>query len=276
MKLNYESVITGEKIQKLCHIYAGTQADFTCLPSITGEIYKHLDLTQLESEYNNPRLIFCKTSTLPLLAKKIHFFKNKLTLVSHNSDELIYGKESDIVLLNNPNIEVWFAQNICMTHSKLRFLPIGIHNSQWPGGTRHFYDKDYNISKVNKVYFYFDVETSPNARRYCYERLKDKLTWLDQVSPEENLKRLASYEFAICPEGNGVDTHRVWECLLLKTVPIVMPSGFTDILKENNIPLLEVDKDWNLDLTKLEYNNFNFNNVPTFESITKSILDTTS
>ena len=122
------------------------------------------------------------------------------------------------------------------------------------------------------------METSPNARRYCYERLKDKLAWLDQVSPEENLKRLASYEFAICPEGNGVDTVRIWECLLLKTVPIVMPSGFTDILKENNIPLLELDKDWNLDLTKLEYNNFNFNfnNVPTFESIAKSILDTTS
>ena len=29
------------------------------------------------------------------------------------------------------------------------------------------------------------------------------------------LKILSSYKFAICPEGNGIDTHRFWECLYL-------------------------------------------------------------
>ena len=37
----------------------------------------------------------------------------------------------------------------------------------------------------------------------------------------EYFKELSSYKFCICPEGNGIDTFRIWECILTNTIPIV-------------------------------------------------------
>ena len=52
----------------------------------------------------------------------------------------------------------------------------------------------------------------------------------------KNVKRymtsVASVQFAIAPQGNGLDTHRIWEVLALGTVPIVMTSSL-DLLYSN-------------------------------------------
>jgi len=85
-----------------------------------------------------------------------------------------------------------------------------------------------------------------------------KIEWLLNVSPCDNIKRLSEYKFCICPEGNGVDTHRLWEALYLKTVPIVIKSNFTNILKNSNIPLVIVDSWDNLNIEELNYEEFNF------------------
>jgi hypothetical protein len=84
--------------------------------------------------------------------------------------------------------------------------------------------------------------------------LKNRLKWLDNVCPQENITRLSTYKFCICPEGNGVDTHRLWEALYLKTIPIVIKSEFTEILEYNKIPLVILNN-WNeFDENKLVYN----------------------
>lgn len=44
---------------------------------------------------------------------------------------------------------------------------------------------------------------------------------------------MSSYKFAISPEGNGIDCHRVWECLYVGCIPVV---------KKNNI-MFEFFKD---------------------------------
>ena len=49
--------------------------------------------------------------------------------------------------------------------------------------------------------------------------------------------------FAICPEGNGVDTHRIWESLILKVMPVVVLNSFTKNLKNNSMPCLYLN-DW--------------------------------
>jgi len=38
---------------------------------------------------------------------------------------------------------------------------------------------------------------------------------------------MARHQFVICPEGNGVDSHRIWEALYLGCVPIVSESETT-------------------------------------------------
>ena len=72
------------------------------------------------------------------------------------------------------------------------------------------------------------------------------------------MKRLSTYKFCICPEGNGVDSHRLWECFNLKVVPIVIKSEFTNILLNQGIPLVVLDNWTELDVNKLNYNDYDF------------------
>jgi hypothetical protein len=55
-----------------------------------------------------------------------------------------------------------------------------------------------------------------------------------------NLRRL---NFVLCPEGNGMDTHRLWETLYMGGVPVVVKSKYLDSLYLK-LPLVRLDS-WN-------------------------------
>ena len=70
---------------------------------------------------------------------------------------------------------------------------------------------------------------------------------LEKYAKEKNissayLKALMAHKFAICPEGNGTDTHRFWECLYLKTIPICLKSPVT-VYYSKMYPVFLLD-DW--------------------------------
>lgn len=257
------NIITGEKLQQLCDIYLGLNNDFQFNPVISQQVNKHYNLNLINKPFNNPTKIFCYSHNINLLSTKIHFFQNNFILVTHNSDGEIRNTNEVNIILNCNKLLKWYGQNICIEHPKLFFLPIGLANSQWShGNLLLFYNQDFinNLvhNKTNKVYFNFNISTNFNKRQICYESLKYKLDWLNTIDPVENQKRLSTYKFCICPEGNGVDSHRLWECLYLQVVPIVIKSEFTSILEKQNIPLVILDNWSDLDINKLNYSNFNF------------------
>ena len=108
-------------------------------------------------------------------------------------------------------------------------------------------------------YFNFNISTNRQKRQPCFDALRDKLEWLNPVEPLQNLFRLKEYEFCICPEGNGVDTHRLWEALYLKTVPIVIKSEFTEIIKDK-VPLVILENWSDFDMSQLDYSKYDFHN----------------
>jgi hypothetical protein len=80
------------------------------------------------------------------------------------------------------------------------------------------------------------------------------------VPVREYHRTLAQYKFCICPEGNGFDTHRIWEALYLKCIPIVLRSSHIDILRTQlNIPAVVVDNWDELDINRLDYTKYNMN-----------------
>jgi hypothetical protein len=248
-------IVTGEKIQQLCDIYLGNEEDFIYNPNINKEITKHLYLNNINNFINNPYRIFCYTHNINILSQKIHFFQNNFILITHNSDTEIRETNEVLKILHFSKMLKWFGQNICFEHPKLYFLPIGLANSQWSRGNICIFNdiKNLTITKSNNVYFNFNINTNVTKRKHCYDSLIHKLQWLDNLEPVENFKRLRTYKFCICPEGNGVDTHRLWECLYLKVIPIVIKSNFTNILLNQNIPLVVLD-DWEqFDLNNLNY-----------------------
>ena len=257
-------IVTGEKIQQLCDIYFGFEDDFEYNPIIKKQNSKHFNLNNLNIEITNPYYIFCYTHRVKELSKKIHLFKNNFALVTHNSDGEIRYEPEILNILNCPKLDKWYSQNICIENPKLHFLPIGIANSMWPHGNINMYNSEItlhnSLTKSKNIYFNFNIDTNKSKRLSCFNSLRNKLAWLDNISPPENIVRLSQHKFCICPEGNGVDTHRLWEALYLKTVPIVIRSEFTNILQKNNIPLVILNSWSELDETKLNYNDHDFNN----------------
>lgn len=268
------NIITGEKIQQMCDIYFGLAEDFRFNPTIRPQITKQININDFNSEINNPRNIFCYSHRIKALSTKIHLLKNRFILITHNSDGEIRESPETLIILNSPNLDKWYAQNICIDHCKLFFLPIGIANNQWMHGNLNIFNNAtilHNISnKSSLIYFNFNVDTNKSKRMRCFDSLKNKIKWLKNVTPSENIERLSQYRFCICPEGNGVDTHRLWEALYLKTVPVVIKSEFTNILQKNNIPLVVLNSwdDFNPD--NLNYNTFDFENAQFLQTIDMS------
>ena len=66
----------------------------------------------------------------------------------------------------------------------------------------------------------------------------------------------------VCPRGNGVDCHRIWEVLYLKRVPIVKKENQLKYFE--SLPILFLDS-WyelkNLELINNKYNKVKFNKL---------------
>ena len=60
--------------------------------------------------------------------------------------------------------------------------------------------------------------------------------------------------FNICPEGNGLDTHRIWESYAMNSIPIVLKNSFTEQFNKLEIPMLYLNS-WN-DLSDLSEDYF--------------------
>ena len=258
-------IVTGEKIQQLCDVYLGFEDDFSYNPLIKNQYNKHINLNNLSSPYDNPFYIFCYSHRIKELSHKINLFQNNFILVTHNSDGEIRPVEEIFNILNCEKLLKWCGQNICFDHHKLHFLPIGLANSMWEHGNLSLFNDNFFINnsnnfKMKKVYFNFSIDTNKEKRQVCYDAFKNKLEWLQNVQPIQNQLRLKEYEFCICPEGNGVDSHRLWEALYLKTVPVIVESEFTNILKKQEVPLVVLENWEDFDINKLNYSDFDFNN----------------
>ena len=56
------------------------------------------------------------------------------------------------------------------------------------------------------------------------------------------LRDIKSSKFVLCPRGNGIDTHRLWETLYMGSIPVVKYEITHDCVKD--LPILFID-DWN-------------------------------
>jgi hypothetical protein len=250
-------LITGDFIQECADVYIGIREYFDSNPYIAAHRDKHLLINDLfvASVYNNPRIVFCYSSHIWQLSMNIHKFVNPFILITHNGDINIEDVYYINVILSTPNLTKWYAQNVNYVHSKLVPLPIGVANRMWAHGQFSIIDS----AKTCDVYMFFDVNTNPTARLDCLDALRDKIPFLQFVAPAVNNLRLSSYKYCICPIGNGLDTHRLWEALYLRVVPILIRNKHIELLMaEYQFPAILVDSWRDLDVHRL----------PAYESFT--------
>tara|TARA_Y100000401_G_scaffold116475_1_gene122353 strand:- start:18375 stop:19220 length:846 start_codon:yes stop_codon:yes gene_type:complete len=256
---------------------------------ICGTYFKHQCKLQL-SNYKDPRTaeffpqedesldnnyVFCKPEHLTLLDtyRKIGAVKlpEQFNLITHNSDTNFDNEKIDFVLDLFPNIGFWYTQNLLVEHPKVKPIPIGIANPKWSHGNqdRFIEIQSKKINKFQNVYVNFNISTNPRARQECLDKigfpynlqleknypdassLKDHDNFVESTQ-ERYLTDIASSYFTLSPIGNGIDCHKTWEAIYMKSIPIVTRWHGVEEFKKLGIPILIID-DWSdfkdLDLT---------------------------
>ena len=127
------------------------------------------------------------------------------------------------------NVQALIANNVHTTDQRVHFLPMGRDFRS----LALFKSMQPESEKTNLVYCNYSVNTHP-VRKQVYESLKDS-PFIQfehmgqhrsyQLRPEEFFDRLAKSKFCICPRGNAIDTFRLWDCLYVGTIPIVVKEA---------------------------------------------------
>lgn len=237
-------MITGELVQDMCDMYIWPDFKRNVNPFFKDKHGKFLDIWKLpeNTRLNNPYRIFLDGEFLPYIGQRLNMMTNHFVLVIGNSDTNFNSEY--LYLFENPLLEKIIAQNVNAEHPRLFPLPIGLANSMWPHGRVDLVEKisKENIQKDLGVYFYFSMHTNKGKRMDCYNKLKDRYEFGKELPYEDFLRHLARHTFAICPEGNGIDTHRFWECIYLGVVPVCLSTVTTRYFSQF-LPIVLVN-DW--------------------------------
>ena len=237
-------------------------------PYVSGDTFRsHSDHILDEVSAIDPfsvksgEILFVKTNFLnEFIEKCLPHLPDNIKLITHNSD---VGIESNPFNeeLSRKSI-YWFAQNLkfnVINNQYIYPIPIGFENRNWLKNGKLSVLKNVKVSeeKINGMLCAFN--TSTNRERIDilhYLDLNNHVKYLRRVKHKDYMKTLSEYKLSICPEGNGVDTHRIWESLLVETLPVVKKSNFVENLSSVGVPLFIIEN-WNelqnLDEEKINY-----------------------
>jgi hypothetical protein len=274
-------IVSGEKLQNLCDYYLGTQDHFNYNPFIKSQPHKHLYIDSLDitTQLGNAKIsnLFCY---LPLLETHLHLLvsvlshiKTPINLFFHNGDTT-FTEEHGNALLKNDDILCIYSQNLSIpSHDRLKPLPIGIANSMWSHGNIYTWVSRLQMPlprKQHLIYFYFEIYTNIHKRQVCFDIIRAKgLESQPKRSLTDYIHALSTFKFAICPEGNGIDTHRFWECLYLKVIPICPRNIITEYYsKFFPVVLLNRWEDLNINTINAFYETCDWSNYDKLFDIT--------
>jgi hypothetical protein len=198
--------------------------------------------------------IFMKVCDIPAFIRLPLLFKPDV--VVHNSDESFTEQLYNSIKHKAGNV---YAVN-CVTDNAIP-IPLGFRDHQY---TSHHIIKSVlaepQPSRDIKCLVNFLIATNSPVRQAAFDFFKDNPACLVQdyvtyntgksfafTDPETQSKRVEFYrslrkcEFAICPAGTGIDTHRVYECILFGVIPIVLTSPLDRLYKQFPVWIV---KDW--------------------------------
>ena len=183
---------------------------------------------------------------------------DKLIIVDHPFRSICNSTYNYKNFLNNKNIKKVYAENWKDDiHPKLTIIPIGFESTAIKNNNEKIMIeisknqkkiKEKPLKILNNTHFLLHLEPksgSYNQRQEVIDKLKNnKLVdfWNKKRTKEETWKQHNNYSFEICAEGNGLDTHRFYEALLLNTIPIVKRNSLESMYLK--FPCVILD-DWN-------------------------------
>ena len=228
--------ITGEKFVGVADLVYYPKGVKDCTPLIN---------TYCPCALKERNIIYTHTLYVRQLFEEIRKLKCEFIIITHNCDVNV-----DNSYTIPDNVIRWFTQNVATGNPKVESIPIGLENDKW---FKNVHKKELMEKKLqepkrykNLVYLNSNTKTNPKEREPLYQLFfnPDWVTTYRGVNGEkfpEYLDNIYNHQYVFCPDGNGIDTHRLWETLYLGSVPIVKVGanvGFYSML-----PILYVN-DW--------------------------------
>jgi mannosyltransferase OCH1-like enzyme len=209
--------IQGEKFKNV--------ADFIYAPKKKHkDDYSNLQNTFTPADLKQVNIIYTHTFYVKQLFEILNYLKGQFVIITHNADDNV-----DDSYVIPENVIKWYAQNVNVENPKIESIPIGLENNMWDkkNGKKMFLNEQLKQRREykNLVYMNHDVTTNPSKRAFLYDIFAGK-SWVTSIkgkngyNVKEYYNNLYNHKFVICPEGNGIDTHRTWEALYMGTIPI--------------------------------------------------------
>lgn len=229
-----DNVLNGYNFARLSnHVFAENLTVNKAVKTIKNEI--HFD------QVNEKDTIFCKTDFILDLFQQIHIFPEwyNLKIITHESDydinQLLFNQKPKCV-------KKWFAINTNYKHEDLIPIPLGLANEHCTITLKLDNIKNKNCNKDKLLYVNHRPQTNFAKRRYLYD-LFGTNDWCTTDDPgltlEQFSDKISHHHYMICPVGNGIDTHRLWECLYSGVIPVLESHINYDSMKQ--LPILFVE-----------------------------------
>lgn len=199
-----------------------------------------IQTNKLAEIFDDKNIFFCKIDLIHSVIEKIKNVKNKCVLIVGNGD-LPFTDELEREFPEN--VVGIYAQNSICNSDRVFPIPLGIGNSEpcpksghgehWPD----VFEKVETLKKIQfselenlKIYSNFDVRTNPEHRnkvKFISQETDYVTTCFSKLSYQEYIDNILAHQFNLCPIGNGLDTHRVWETLYCYRVPIIFDVKYS-------------------------------------------------
>ena len=260
MKIEY---INGYKFARM--------SDYVFSEVLTNKQFQEINPKNIEIIYSNNShvcyqrkqlnisdgdTVFCVNSSLELL---FHYVKGEnlknLTLITSQTDDKISKKN---IKKLPKQFSRWYSINVDCTDPQLISIPLGLSN-----GYDKNLDLDDNLINIDLNSFtkrkenllYLSFEDNTNIRnRSGLKNYFSQFKWAkilykkNEILEYENDLRISN--FVLCPQGNGIDTHRIWETLYCGSIPIIEDHiGFNQF---KNLPIMFVDDFYKISEKSLE------------------------
>lgn len=163
------------------------------------------------------------------------FSPKKFHVVVHNTDLSFGIAELRTILPLSIHI---YAINTTTAHPDLTTIPIGFVDRQLPFLAT--FQRPECLRDI-EVYANFTRATNDAKRRMCIEAFVNdsRVTWRSGLSVPEYYADLCRSKFVLCPEGTGIDTHRVYEALFCGATPVVLRNSLSPLYER--MPVCIVD-----------------------------------
>lgn len=161
----------------------------------------------------------------------------KYTLVVHNTDNSFGKQELEFLL---PYANHIYAINTTIQHPQLTTIPLGFVDKQLPLLSEF---KRPSTDRTYEIYANFSINTNPRARQECMNAFQNDSRLVvrpPSLSVPDYLNDLCRSKFVLCPEGTGIDTHRVYESILCGATPVVLRNSLSHLYEK--LPVCILDK----------------------------------